>query len=144
VSLRWKASCKKRLATLERGVGRHAYLRLYIASTTSRVIKVRAIFDTENGERIIVHSETDELLYSGHWIGGREENRWDDLYVHKTKKGKNAFYIAHHTQWQGEEPCCTLVGGDELNSFIAKIYHRLTTEEIKRFEELGIKFEETA
>jgi len=101
-------------------------------------------YKTEDGKLVILNTRDDECLYSGHWVAGREENRFDELYLHKTKSGKIVFYIAHVTYWQGEINSIDVLSENEVQSWIADFYSRLSEEALKRLAELGFKVEETA
>lgn len=38
----------------------------------------------------------------GHWVNGRDQNRWHDLAVYQTASGKWVAAVAYRTRWQGE------------------------------------------
>jgi len=100
---------------------------------------------TDNeGKLVILNTRNDECLYSGQWVAGREQNRFDELYLHKTKNGKIVFYLAHVTYWQGETNTISVLAENEIESWIADYYSSLNENAIKRLAELGFKLEETA
>jgi hypothetical protein len=101
-------------------------------------------YKTEDGKLVILNTRDDECLYSGRWVAGREQNRFDELYLHKTKGGKVVFYITHVSYWQGEVNSITVLSENEVESWIADFYHLLNEDAIKRLAELGFKVEETA
>jgi len=100
---------------------------------------------TDNeGKLVLLNTRTDECLYSGHWVSGKEENRFDELYLHKTKNGKIVFYVAHVTFWQGERNSIDVLSENEVQSWIVDYYSYLGDDEIKRLAQLGFKVQETA
>ena len=101
-------------------------------------------YKTEDGKLALLNTRNDECLYSGHWVAGREQNRFEELYLHVTKTGKKIFYVVYVTFWQGEEDSITPLENAEIQGWLQDNYQNLTTEEIKRFAELGFKLEETA
>jgi hypothetical protein len=105
----------------------------------------KTAYKTEDGKLVILDTRDDECLHSGRWVAGREQNRFDELYLHKTKKlGKVVFYIAHVTYWQGEVNTIDVLSENEIQSWIADYYSCLTQDAINRLAELGFKVEETA
>jgi len=40
---------------------------------------------------------------SGRWVAGRDQNRWTDLTLYRTKGGRYILDIDYTTQWQGEQ-----------------------------------------
>ena len=101
-------------------------------------------YKTEDGKLALLNTRSDECLYSGHWVAGREQNRFEELYLHVTKTGKKIFYVVYVTYWQGEEDNITPLENTEMQGWLQDNYQNLTTEEIKRFAALGFKLEETA
>ena len=101
-------------------------------------------YKTEDGKLALLNTRSDECLYSGHWVAGREQSRFEKLYLHVTKTGKKIFYVAYVTYWQGEEDSITPLENTEMQGWLQDNYQNLTTEKIKRFAELGFRLEETA
>jgi hypothetical protein len=65
-----------------------AFEQITLTPTRGRTIRFR-------GEKIAQASDS--------WIGGREQTRWTDMRLYRTVRGRYILWIAHHTQWQGEE-----------------------------------------
>jgi len=101
-------------------------------------------YKTEDGKLVILNTRDDECLYSGQWVAGREQNRFDELYYHKTKGGKVVFYITHVTYWQGERNSIDVLSENDVQSWIADFYSHLNENELTKLAELGFKVEETA
>ena len=101
-------------------------------------------YKTEDGKLALLNTRNDECLYSGHWVAGREQNRFEELYLHVTKTGKKIFYVVNVTYWQGEEDSIRPLETAEIQGWLQDNYQSLTTEEIKRFAELGVELDETA
>jgi len=101
-------------------------------------------YKTEDGKLVILNTRDDECLCSGRWVAGREQNRFDELYLHKTKGGKVVFYIAHVTYWEGEVNTIDVLAENEIQSWIADYYSCLKEDAILSLAELGFKVEETA
>ena len=101
-------------------------------------------YKTEEGKLVILNTRDDECLYSGQWVAGKEQSRFDELYLHKTKSGKIVFYIVHVTYWQGETNSIEVLAEDSIESWIAEYYSCLKQDAIDRLAELGFKVEETA
>jgi hypothetical protein len=45
---------------------------------------------------------------SGHRVGGKEQSRYTDLTLYRTKAGKYILFIEHITCWEGEQNTSTL------------------------------------
>jgi len=101
-------------------------------------------YKTSDGKLVILNTRFDDCLYSGHWVAGREQNRFQELYVHKTKGGKTIFYITNVTYWQGEVNTIEVLSENEVQSWIADYYQNLSEEAIEKLAKLGFKVEETA
>lgn len=101
-------------------------------------------YQTEEGKLVLLNTRNDECLYSGQWVAGREQNRFQELYLHKTKGGKAVFYIVNVTYWQGERNSIEVLSEDDVQSWIADFYALLSEDALKRLAELGFKIEETA
>ena len=101
-------------------------------------------YKTEDGKLVILNTRDDECLYSGQWVAGREQNRFEELYYHRTKGGKVVFYIVHVTYWQGEVNTIDILSENEIQSWIADYYSCLSQDAIDKLAELGFKVEETA
>jgi len=101
-------------------------------------------YKTEDGKLVILNTKFDECLYSGQWVAGREQNRFEELYYHKTKSGKVVFYVVHVTYWQGEVNSIDVLSENEVQSWIADFYSHLSENALTRLAELGFKVEETA
>jgi len=99
-------------------------------------------YHTEDGKLVKLNTYDDECLWSGRWQNEREQNRFDELYVHVTRGGKRIFYIAYVTYWQGESNEITVL--EDPQKWVEDNYHRLSSKQIARLEELEIKVEETA
>ena len=99
-------------------------------------------YKNEEGKLVLLNTANDECLYSGHWIHGRENNRFDELYVHKTKSGKLIFYIAYVTFWQGESNSIDVL--EDVQLWLEDHFAQLQGDELDRLAELGYKVEETA
>ena len=101
-------------------------------------------YKTEDGKLALLNTAYNECLHSDHWIAGREQNRFEKLYLHVTKTSRKIFYVVYVTFWQGEENSITVIGENKIQGWLQDNYQSLTTEEIKRFAALGFKLEETA
>lgn len=104
----------------------------------------KTAYKTEDGKLVILNTANDECLHSDQWVAGREQNRFDELYYHKTKTGKIVFYVAHVTYWQGEVNNIEVLSENEVQSWIADFYSQLSNDALKTLAELGFKVEETA
>jgi hypothetical protein len=103
---------------------------------------MRKAITTEDGKLAILDSTKDECVWSGEWVAGRQQTRFDELYVHVTKAGKKIFYEVYITRWQGERCGITVI--EDIHTWLVDHYEDLTKNEIARLEELGVKLEETA
>lgn len=101
-------------------------------------------YKTEDGKLVILNTHDDECLYSGRWVAGREQSRFDELYYHKTRGGKVVFYIVNVTYWQGEVNTIQVLSENEVQSWIADYYSKISDENLRHLAELGFKVEETA
>lgn len=101
-------------------------------------------YKTEDSKLVILNTRDDECLYSGRWVAGREQNRFQELYYHKTKAGKVVFYIVNVTYWQGEVNNIEVLAENEIQSWIADYYSHLDQDALDQLAKLGFKVEETA
>ena len=101
-------------------------------------------YKTDDGKLALLNTANDECLYSGQWTNGRENSRFDELYLHKTKSGKLIFYIVDVTFWQGESNSIDVLENKNVQTWLEEHFHRLTHNEIDRLAALGFKLEETA
>jgi len=103
-------------------------------------------YRTSDGKLALLNTRTDECLWSGRWTNGRENNRFDELYVHITKNGKRIFYVAYITYWQGESMGITVLDSEttDVQGWLLENYESLSEKEIARLSELGVTVEEDA
>jgi hypothetical protein len=101
-------------------------------------------YKTEDGKLVILNTRYDECLWSGRWVAGKEQNRFEELYYHKTKAGKVVFYIASVTFWQGESNSIDVLDNAQMRQWLEDHFSRLKPDELDRLAELGFKVEETA
>ena len=99
----------------------------------------KAYKDSE-GKTVILSTRLDECLYSGHWVAGQENNRFNELYVHIRKDGTLVFYEVYVTFWQGELNTITVIA--DVRAWLLDHYGELAQSEISRFEELGVSLTE--
>lgn len=107
---------------------------------------MRIAYKTPNGQVAILCTENDECLWSGRWTVGQQNTRFDELYVHVTKSGKQIFYVAHISFWQGEHSTITVLDAETIGvqGWLQENMNLLDDKEIARLAELGFKLEETA
>jgi hypothetical protein len=106
------------------------------------VKKTRLAYKTEEGKIALLNTAHDECLWSNEWFTGRQESRFNELYVHHTQGGKRIFYLAYITRWQGESNSITVI--EDIKDWVTENYSSLTAKEIARLKELGVTVEETA
>jgi len=105
---------------------------------------VRMAYRTQDGKVAILSTANDKCLWSGRWIAGVQQDRFDELFYHRTKSGKVIFYVAHRTYWQGEMDTITVLDDSEVMDWIIEHYSQLDAEELAEFRELGYRVEEDA
>lgn len=101
-------------------------------------------YRNEEGKLVKLNTANDECLWSGSWENGREQSRFEELYGHMTKGGKQIFYIVSVTYWQGESNSINVLSSEEVQAWLEDNYHNLRPKELDRLAELGFKLEETA
>ena len=86
---------------------------------------------TMDGKRVKLGTHNDECMYNGHENTGPCQNRWLEMYAHRLKSaGKLAddaepnpkdyvFYLAHYSQWQGENSYIQEITQEEAQEFCA-------------------------
>jgi hypothetical protein len=104
---------------------------------------MRKAVNTEDGKVAILNTQTDETIWSGEWLNGRQQSRWQEALVHETKGGKRIFYTADFSCWQGE-PHCIINVIEDMREWLLDSMQILSQKQIDRLAELGITIEETA
>jgi hypothetical protein len=105
---------------------------------------VKMAYRTQDGKIAILNTANDKCLWSGRWLNGVQQDRFEELFYHRTKSGKVIFYIAHRTFWQGESDSITVLDDSEVMDWIIEHFGSLDYEEITELRELGYIVEENA
>jgi hypothetical protein len=105
---------------------------------------VKMAYRMEDGKIAILNTGIDQCLYSEHWIAGREQDRFDELFYHRTKNGKVIFYVVHKTFWQGEMDTITVLDDSEVMDWLVEHFGMLDDEGLAKLKELGYAIEEDA
>jgi hypothetical protein len=58
----------------------------------------------------------------GKWHSGKDQNRWHDLAIYRTKGGRYLLQITYQTQWQGESDHSQIIDcGDDVTSAVVEL-----------------------
>jgi len=101
---------------------------------------MRKVVKDESGSRILLDTEQDTRLWSGHSNIGPNQNRWLELFVHEYAgdTDKRQFYLVHRTLWEGERNYIQDISYEDAMEFVAEHIDDMSPVEETACQEYGL------